>query len=140
MEYTLSILKPDAVERNLTKQINALLEDSGLEIVAQEELLLSKEQARAFYKEHEQRPFYGELVDYISSGPVVVQVLAGKDAISLYRKVMGATNPAQADPGTIRAEFAESISRNTVHGSDSAESAQREIGFFFDYDKIVAGK
>ena len=138
MEYTLSILKPDAVERNLVSKINKILEGKGLKIVAQKEMLLTNEQASAFYKEHEQRPFYGELVEYISSGPIVVQVLAGDDAINLYRQVMGATNPAQADPGTIRAEFAESISRNTVHGSDSLISAKREIGFFFDYDTITA--
>ena len=137
MEYTLSIIKPDATERNLVEEINDLFEASGLTIVAQKEMTLSKEQAGEFYAEHKARPFYNDLVEYMSSGPVVVQVLAGEDAIKKNRDIMGATNPKDAAKGTIRALYAESIDRNSVHGSDSPQSAAREIKFFFDYNEIT---
>ena len=136
MEYTLSIIKPDAVERNLVESINEIFTSNGLAIVAQKRRQIQDEKGQEFYKEHASRPFYGELVEYITSGPVVIQVLAGKDAIKKHRDLMGATNPADAAEGTIRKLFAESISRNSVHGSDSEASAKREIDFFFNYDKI----
>jgi nucleoside-diphosphate kinase len=136
-ERTFSILKPDATARNITGKINAMIEASGLRIVAQKRLLLSQQQAGAFYAVHKERPFYGELVAYMTSGPVVVQVLEGKDAVASYRKLMGATNPANADAGTIRKEHAENIERNSVHGSDSAENAAQEIRFFFSDSEIV---
>lgn len=136
-ERTLSILKPDATERNLTGKINARFEDAGLRIVAQKRLHLSSQQAGKFYEVHKARPFYGELVDYMISGPVVVQVLEGENAVAKNRELMGATNPANADAGTIRKDFAESIERNSVHGSDSAENAAIEIKFFFSDLEIV---
>ncbi len=136
-ERTLSIIKPDATRRNLTGKINAKLEDAGLRIVAQKRIAMTKEQAEAFYEVHRERPFYGSLVDFMTSGPVVVQVLEGDNAVAKNREVMGATNPADADAGTIRAEFAESIEANSVHGSDSAENAAREVAFFFSDDEIV---
>ncbi len=136
-ERTLSILKPDATRRNLTGKINAKFEDAGLRIVAQKRLWLSAEQAGKFYEVHKERPFFGELVDFMISGPVVVQVLEGDDAVAQNRKVMGATNPANADAGTIRKEFAESIDANSVHGSDSLDNAKIEIDFFFKADEIV---
>lgn len=136
MEYTLSIIKPDATARNLTTEINNHFTKSGLEIVAQKEFSLSDDQAKNFYIEHKERPFYGELVEYMTSGPVVVQVLKGDNAIKRNREIMGATNPEEAAEGTIRKLFAESLSRNSVHGSDSPASAEREIGFFFDYNEI----
>lgn len=137
MQYTLSIIKPDATSRNLTADINKFFTDKGLTIVAQKELLLSKEQAQNFYIEHKDRPFYDGLVEYMTSGPVVVQVIKGKDAIMKNREIMGATNPENAEEGTIRKQFAESLERNSVHGSDSEKSAKREISFFFDYDEIT---
>jgi len=136
-ERTLSILKPDATRRNLTGAINSRFEQAGLRIVAQKRLHLSAAQAGQFYIEHKERPFYGELVGFMSSGPVVVQVLEGDNAIARNREIMGATNPAKADAGTIRKDFAESIEANSVHGSDSAESAAREIGFFFSGLELV---
>jgi nucleoside-diphosphate kinase len=136
-ERTLSIIKPDATRRNLTGKINAKFEDSGLRIVAQKRLHLTEEQAGKFYEVHKERPFYGELVSFMISGPVVVQVLEGDDAVALNRKVMGATNPANADAGTIRKEFAESIEANSVHGSDSLDNAKKEITFFFSETEIV---
>ena len=136
-ERTLSIIKPDATRRNLTGKINAKFEESGLRIVAQKRLHLTEEQAGKFYEVHKERPFYGELVSFMMSGPVVVQVLEGDDAVALNRKVMGATNPANADAGTIRKEFAESIEANSVHGSDSLENAKKEITFFFSETEIV---
>lgn len=136
-ERTLSIIKPDATRRNLTGKINAKFEESGLRIVAQKRLHLTEEQAGKFYEVHKERPFYGELVSFMMSGPVVVQVLEGDDAVALNRKVMGATNPANADAGTIRKEFAESIEANSVHGSDSLENAKKEIAFFFSETEIV---
>ncbi len=136
-ERTLSILKPDATRRNLTGKINAVFEEAGLRIVAQRRLHLSQAQAEAFYAAHRERGFFKDLVGFMVSGPVVVQVLEGEDAIALNRKLMGATNPANADPGTIRKLFAESIEANSVHGSDSAEAAAQEISFFFAGTDIV---
>jgi nucleoside-diphosphate kinase len=131
VERTLSILKPDATRRNLTGRINAKFEEAGLRIVAQKRLQLSEAQAGAFYAVHAARPFYKDLVAFMTSGPVVAQVLEGDNAVARNREVMGATNPANADPGTIRKEFAESIEANSVHGSDSPENAAAEIAFFF---------
>ena len=136
-ERTLSIIKPDATRRNITGAINAVFEKNGLRIVAQKRILLTKEQAEAFYVVHKDRPFYESLVKFMTSGPVVVQVLEGEDAIAKNRKVMGATNPAAAEEGTIRKEFAESVEANSVHGSDSPENAVREINFFFSETEIV---
>ncbi len=136
-ERTLSIIKPDATRRNLTGKINAKFEDSGLHIVAQKRLHLTQEQAEKFYEVHRERPFFKDLVKFMISGPVVVQVLEGPDAVSQNRKIMGATNPANAEPGTIRKEFAESIEANSVHGSDSLDNAKREITFFFSETEIV---
>lgn len=131
LERTLSIIKPDATRRNLTGQINARFETKGLRIVAQKRLQLTQAQAEAFYAVHKARPFYGDLVAFMISGPVVVQVLEGEGAVALNRDVMGATDPKKAAPGTIRRDFAESIEANSVHGSDSAENAATEIAFFF---------
>ncbi|MEZ0262591.1 MAG: nucleoside-diphosphate kinase [Alphaproteobacteria bacterium] len=136
-ERTLSIIKPDATRRNLTGKINAKFEDGGLRIVAQKRLHLTPEQAGKFYEVHKERPFYNDLVNFMISGPVVVQVLEGSDAVATNRKIMGATNPANADAGTIRKEFAESIEANSVHGSDSLDNAKREINFFFAETEIV---
>tara|TARA_S200000501_G_scaffold135976_1_gene128625 strand:- start:520 stop:939 length:420 start_codon:yes stop_codon:yes gene_type:complete len=130
-EKTLSIIKPDATSRNITGEINSIIEKSGLCIVAQKRLKLNKETAGKFYEVHKDRPFFNDLVNFMASGPVVVQVLEGNNAISLYRKVMGATNPEEAEVGTIRKEFALSIEANSVHGSDSIENAVKEIAFFF---------
>ena len=137
-EYTLSIIKPDATKRNITAQVNNYFEKGGLKIVAQKMTVLTKEQAEEFYGEHSARPFFNDLVSFITSGPVVLQVLKGEDAIALNRQIMGATNPENALPGTIRKDLAESIEANTVHGSDSAESAKREIEFFFESSEIIA--
>lgn len=136
-ERTLSIIKPDATRRNLTGKINAKFEEGGLRIVAQKRLHLTPEQAGKFYEVHKERPFYNDLVNFMISGPVVVQVLEGADAVATNRKIMGATNPANADAGTIRKEFAESIEANSVHGSDSLDNAKREINFFFAETEIV---
>ena len=137
IERTLSIIKPDATRRNITGKINARLEDGGLRIVAQRRIRLTREQAEAFYAVHAERPFYNDLVEFMMSGPVVVQVLEGEDAIARNRQVMGNTNPANAEPGTIRAEFGESIEANSVHGSDSPENAEKEVAFFFPACDIV---
>ena len=137
LEKTLSIIKPDATRRNLTGKINARFEENGLRIVAQKRLHLTEDQAKKFYAVHAERPFYGELVEFMTSGPVVVQVLEGNDAVNENRRIMGATNPAQADDGTIRKDFAESIEANSVHGSDSQENAEIEIRFFFSDTEIV---
>ena len=137
IERTLSIIKPDATARNITGKIITKFEDAGLRIVAQKRIHLSKDQAGAFYAVHKERPFYNDLVSFMASGPVVVQVLEGENAIAKNRVVMGATNPANAAPGTIRAEFAESIDANSVHGSDAPETAKEEIAFFFNDDEIV---
>lgn len=138
IERTLSILKPDATRRNLTGAINKVFEDNGLSILAQKRLHLTKAQAEAFYAVHKERGFFGELVNYMISGPVVAQVLSGEDAVLKHRELMGATDPKKAAPGTIRAEFAESIEANSVHGSDSLENAKTEISFFFSEIDIVA--
>ncbi len=137
VERTLSIIKPDATRRNLTGQINARLEAKGLRIVAQKRLHLTRGQAEGFYEVHAERSFYDDLCTFMTSGPVVVQVLEGEDAIAANREVMGATNPANAAPGTIRKDFAESIEANSVHGSDSPENAVREIGYFFSEIEIA---
>lgn len=131
IERTLSIIKPDAVAKNVVGKILSRFEDNGLKIIAARMMHLSKEQAGEFYAVHKERPFYGELVAYMTTGPVVVSVLEGEDAVMQNRKLMGATDPKKADPGTIRADFADSISANAVHGSDSAENAAIEIKFFF---------
>ena len=137
VQRTFSIIKPDATARNITGKVNAKIEEAGLRIVAQKRVRLSEEQAGGFYAVHKERPFYADLVKFMMSGPVIVQVLEGENAIAEYRKVMGATNPAEADAGTIRAEFAQSIDANTVHGSDAPETAAEEIKFFFSDDEIV---
>lgn len=131
IERTLSIIKPDATKRNLTGKINTKFEEAGLRIIAQKRIHLSKAQAGVFYEVHEERPFYDELCEFMASEPVVVQVLEGEGAILKNREVMGATNPAEAAPGTIRAEFAESVGENSVHGSDAPETAAVEISYFF---------
>ena len=136
VERTLSIVKPDAVARNLIGQIYSRFENNGLTIVAAKMLRLSQEQARGFYAEHEGRSFFEDLVAYMTSGPVVVQALEGEGAVVKNRELMGATNPQDAAPGTIRADFAESVEANAVHGSDSPEAAQREIGFFFEAAEV----
>ena len=136
IERTLSILKPDATRRNLTGKINARFEERGLRIVAQKRLQLSQAQAEQFYAVHKARPFFRDLVTFMISGPVVVQVLEGENAVMLNREVMGATDPKKAEPGTIRRDFAESIEANSVHGSDSAENARAEIAFFFSGAEI----
>ncbi len=137
MERTLSIIKPDATTRNITGKVNAMIEETGLKIVAQKRLWLSESQAEEFYIEHKDKAFFSGLVEFMTSAPIVVQVLEGENAIEQYRKIMGATNPAVAEEGTIRKTFALSIDKNTVHGSDSPESAQREINFFFSKVEIV---
>lgn len=137
-QRTLSIIKPDATRRNLTGAINATIEKAGLKIIAQKRMQLTEDQAKAFYAVHSERPFYNDLVKFMISGPVVVQVLEAADAVTKYRDVMGATNPANAAEGTIRKQFAESIEANSVHGSDSAENAKNEISFFFSEIEIAA--
>lgn len=137
VERTLSIIKPDATERNLTGNIIAMLENAGLRVVAQKRVRWTAEQAMKFYEVHKQRPFYNDLVAYMISGPIVLQVLEGEDAVAKNREVMGATDPAKAAPGTIRKEFAENIERNSVHGSDSPENAAIEIGMCFAEAEIV---
>src|SRR5215467_13703282 len=137
IERTFSILKPDATERNLTGAINAIIEKAGLRIVAQKRVRISREQAEKFYGVHRERPFFGELVEFMTSGPVVVQVLEGENAIAKYREVMGATDPAKAAPGTIRKTHAKSIGENSVHGSDDPDTALREIAQFFSENEMV---
>lgn len=137
VERTLSIIKPDATKRNLTGLINAKFENAGLKIIAQKRLQLTRSMAEKFYEIHKDRPFFNDLVDFMISGPVVVQVLEGDNAVKLNRDVMGATNPEDAEEGTIRKEFAESIEANSVHGSDSLENAQNEISFFFANIELV---
>lgn len=136
-ERTFSIIKPDATKRNLTGKVNAVIEDAGLRIVAQKRIRMTQSQAEKFYEIHKERPFFGELVEFMTSGPVVVQVLEGPNAVSRYREVMGATNPAQAGDGTIRKLYAESVGENSVHGSDSLENARLEISQFFTDAEIV---
>ncbi|MCB2099049.1 MAG: nucleoside-diphosphate kinase [Parvularculaceae bacterium] len=137
LERTFSIIKPDATRRNLTGKIVAKLEEGGLRVVASRRIHMARRQAEAFYAVHKERPFFGELVDFMVSGPVVVQVLEGEDAIARNREIMGATDPKKAAPGTIRAEFAESIGENSVHGSDGPETAKEEIAYFFAGSDIV---
>ena len=136
IEQTLSIIKPDATSRNITGQINSIIEKSGLKIIGQKRIKLTEETAGKFYEVHKERPFFKDLVSFMVSGPVIVQVLQGENAVALYRKVMGATNPQEADEGTIRKEFALSIEANSVHGSDSIENAKKEISFFFSETEI----
>jgi nucleoside-diphosphate kinase len=136
-ERTLSIIKPDATRRNLTGAINAKIEGAGLRIIAQKRVKWSKVEAEAFYAVHKERPFFTDLVSFMTSGPIVLQVLEGDNAVSKYREVMGATNPANAAPGTIRKEFAESIEANSVHGSDSVDNATKEIALCFRPEEIV---
>ena len=137
IERTFSILKPDATARNLTGAINALIEKAGLRIVAQRRMRMSRADAEKFYEVHKERPFYGELVEFMTSGPVVVQVLEGENAIAKYREVMGATDPAKAADGTIRKVHAKSVGENSVHGSDAADTAKKEIAQFFKDSEIV---
>jgi nucleoside-diphosphate kinase len=137
VERTFSILKPDATRRNLTGAINAVIEKAGLRIVAQKRVLMSRREAETFYAVHKERPFFGELVEFMTSGPVVVQVLEGDNAVAKYREIMGATNPAQAADGTIRKQFAQSVGENSVHGSDSVDNARNEIAQFFAGNDIV---
>ena len=137
MQRTFSIIKPDATKRNLTGKINAVIEDAGLRIVAQRRIRMTDAQAKTFYEVHKERPFYGELVEFMTSGPVVVQVLEGEGAVAKYREVMGATNPEQAAPGTIRKLYANNVGENSVHGSDSSENAAIEIAQFFNESDIV---
>ncbi|PQA86895.1 nucleoside-diphosphate kinase [Hyphococcus luteus] len=137
LERTFSIIKPDATRRNITGKIISKLEEGGLRVVASKRIRMTKDQAEGFYAVHKDRPFFGELVEFMMSEPVVVQVLEGENAIAKNREIMGATNPAEAAPGTIRAEFAESIGENSVHGSDGPDTAAQEIEFFFSKDEIV---
>src|SRR5690349_18774752 len=137
IERTFSILKPDATARNLTGEVNAVIEKAGLRIVAQKRIRMTREQAETFYGVHKDRPFFGELVEFMTSGPVVVQVLEGENAIAKYREVMGATDPSKADAGTIRKMHAKSIGENSVHGSDAADTAAKEIAQFFSENEIV---
>ncbi len=137
MQRTFSIIKPDATRRNLTGAITQKFEDNGLRVVASKRIQMTTAQAEGFYEVHKDRPFFGELVEMMVSGPVVVQVLEGEDAVAKNREIMGATNPADAAPGTIRADFAESIGSNSVHGSDSLENAGIEMAYFFNEDEIV---
>ena len=137
MDHTFSIIKPDAVRRNLIGHINQIIEKAGLKIIASKKMYLTKKQAETFYSVHKERPFFNSLVEFMTSGPVQVQVLEGSDAVASYRKIMGATNPEDAEEGTIRKLFAESIEANSVHGSDSVENANIEINFFFSGSELV---
>ncbi len=137
LERTFSIIKPDATRRNITGKVIAKLEEGGLRVVASKRIRMTRDQAEGFYAVHKERPFFGELVEFMMSEPVVVQVLEGENAIARNREIMGATNPAEASPGTIRAEFAESIGENSVHGSDGPDTAKQEIEFFFTPEEIV---
>ncbi len=137
METTLSIIKPDATKRNITGAINKIIEENNLKIIAQKRILLSKEKAEGFYFIHKDRPFFRDLIDYMTSGPIVVQALKGDNAVSNYRKIMGATDPEKAEEGTIRKNFAINIQENSVHGSDSNENAKIEISYFFNNDEII---
>ena len=137
LERTFSIIKPDATERNLTGAVNAVIEGAGLRIVAQKRIRMTREQAETFYAVHKERPFFGELVEFMISAPVIVQVLEGEGAVSKYREIMGATNPESAAEGTIRKQFARSVGENSVHGSDSVDNAKIEIAQFFSGNEIV---
>jgi nucleoside-diphosphate kinase len=137
LERTFSIIKPDATERTLTGAVNAVIEGAGLRIIAQKRIRMTRREAETFYAIHKERPFFGELVEFMTSGPVVVQVLEGENAVARYREVMGATNPENAAPGTIRKQFARSVGENSVHGSDSVDNARIEIAQFFSGNEIV---
>ena len=137
MQKTFSIIKPDALKRNLIGHINQMIESAGLKILASKKIYLTKKQAQIFYRVHKERPFFNSLVEFMTSGPVQVQVLEGDDAVIKYRKIMGATNPDEAEEGTIRKQYAESIEANSVHGSDSEENAKIEISFFFSGSELV---
>ena len=137
MQYTFSIIKPDATKRNITGKVNACLENAGLTIVAQKRILLTKKNAEDFYAIHKQRPFFNDLVKFMTSGPVIVQILKGENAVLKNREIMGATNPKEAAEGTIRKQFAQSIEANSVHGSDSEENAKIEIAYFFSQSEII---
>ena len=137
MERTFSIIKPDATKRNITGSINAVIEDSGLRIIAQKRIILSQDQAEKFYSVHKDKPFFNDLINYMTSEPVIVQILEGDNCIEKYRSIMGATNPENADEGTIRKLFALNVQENSVHGSDSYENAKIEIEFFFNNNEIV---
>ena len=137
MQKTFSIIKPDAVKRNLIGHINQMIESAGLKILASKKIYLTKKQAQIFYRVHKERPFFNSLVEFMTSGPVQVQVLEGDDAVIKYRKIMGATNPDEAEEGTIRKQYAESIEANSVHGSDSEENAKIEISFFFSGSELI---
>ena len=137
MDQTFSIIKPDATKRNITGSINKVIEESGLRIIAQKRIKLTKEQAEKFYSIHKEKPFFGELIDYMTSEPVIVQILNGENCVEKYRSIMGATNPENADNGTIRKLFALNVQENSVHGSDSADNAKIEIDFFFKPEEIV---
>ena len=137
MEQTFSIIKPDATNRNITGSINSIIEKGGLRIIAQKRIKLSESQAKEFYSVHSDKPFFNDLIEYMTSAPVVVQVLQGKDAINLYRKIMGSTDPSKSDPGTIRKIHGLNVQENSVHGSDSPENAKKEIKFFFDAGEIL---
>ena len=138
MDKTFSIIKPDATKRKITGSINKLIEDSGLKIIAQKLIKLSENQAKEFYSIHKEKPFFNDLIEYMTSEPVVVQVLTGENAVESYRNIMGATNPENAEPGTIRKLFALNVQENSVHGSDSPENAMKEIEFFFKSDEIFS--
>ncbi len=138
MSRTFSIIKPDATKRNITGAINKIIEENNLSIVSQKLIKLSKEQAEGFYSVHKDKPFFAELINYMTSGPVVIQVLEGENAVDQYRRIMGATNPIDAEHGTIRKQFALNIQENSVHGSDSEENAKIEIEFFFDKSEILS--
>ena len=137
MSRTFSIIKPDATKRNITGAINKIIEENNLSIVSQKRIKLSKEQAEGFYSVHKDKPFFSELIDYMTSGPVIIQVLDGENAVDQYRKIMGATDPSNAADGTIRKKFALNIQENSVHGSDSEENAKNEIDYFFDKSEII---
>tara|TARA_A100001015_G_C14966977_1_gene703395 strand:- start:166 stop:585 length:420 start_codon:yes stop_codon:yes gene_type:complete len=137
MSRTFSIIKPDATKRNITGSINKIIEDNNLTIIAQKRIKLSKQQAEGFYFIHKDKPFFNDLIEYMTSGPVIVQVLEGNNAVEQYRSIMGATNPENADEGTIRKEFALNIQENSVHGSDSEENAKNEIVYFFNEEEII---
>ena len=137
MERTFSIIKPDATKRNIIGDINELIENSNLKIVAQKKIILSEKQAKDFYSIHKDKPFFNDLIKYMTSGPVVIQVLEADNAVNSYRKIMGATNPDNAEEGTIRKKFALNVQENSVHGSDSNENAKKEIDFFFSEDEII---
>ena len=138
MDKTFSIIKPDATKRNITGDINKIIEENNLRIIAQKRILLSNDQAKNFYSIHKEKPFFNELINYMTSGPVVVQVLEGKNAVQKYRDIMGATNPDNAKDGTIRKKHALNVQENSVHGSDSDENAEIEIDFFFQKDEIIS--